>query len=68
VAEEVAPGLWRWTAPHPASEAGAEPESPGDWDRDVGCVLGVDAEHAVFVDPLLPADEAAFWRWSDWRA
>jgi hypothetical protein len=28
----------------------------------------VDAEHAVFVDPLLPADEAAFWRWSDWRA
>jgi hypothetical protein len=31
----------------------------------VGCVLAVDAGRAVFVDPLLPADEAAFWAWSD---
>ena len=65
MAEPVAPGLWRWTAPHPAWCPGAEPGSAGDWDPNVGCVLAVDAGRAVFVDPLLPADEAAFWAWSD---
>ena len=65
MAEEVAPGLWRWTAPHAAWRPGAEPGSAGDWDPDVGCVLAVDAARAVFVDPLLPADETAFWAWSD---
>ena len=65
MAEEVAPGLWRWTAPHPAWRPGAEPGSAGDWDSNVGCVLAVDAGCAVFVDPLLPADETAFWAWSD---
>jgi hypothetical protein len=65
VAHAVASGLWRWTAPHSAWEPGAEPESPGDWDEDVGCVLAVDPDHAVFVDPLLPADTDAFWRWCD---
>jgi hypothetical protein len=65
VAEEVAPGLWRWTAPHPAWRPGAEPGSAGDWDPNVGCVLAIDRDRAVFVDPLVPADEAAFWAWSD---
>ena len=65
MAEQVAPGLWRWTAPHPAWRPGAEPGSAGDWDPNVGCVLAVDAARAVFVDPLLPADETAFWAWSD---
>ncbi len=65
MAAEVAPGLWRWTAPHPAWRPGAEPGSAGDWDPNVGCVLAIDAAHAVFVDPLLPADETAFWAWSD---
>ena len=64
-AAELAPGLWRWTAPHPAWRADAEPGDAGDWDPNVGCVLALDAERAVFVDPLLPADEAAFWAWSD---
>ncbi len=65
VGAELAPGLWRWTAPHPAWRAGAEPDSAGDWDPNVGCVLAVVSDRAVFVDPLLPADEAAFWTWSD---
>jgi hypothetical protein len=65
---EIAPGLWRWTAPHPEWEAGAEPESPGDWPEKVGCVLleprdGV----AVLVDPQLPAEPTPFWTWADER-
>jgi hypothetical protein len=64
-AEEIAPGLWRWTARHPAWRPGAEAGSPGDWDPNVGCVLCVEARSALFFDPLLPADADAFWRWCD---
>lgn len=64
-AEEIAPGLWRWTAPHPAWRPGAEPGSAGDWDPNVGCALVVDEQLAVFFDPLVPADEEPFWRWCD---
>jgi hypothetical protein len=65
-AEELAPGLWRWTAAHPAWRADAEPDSPHDWVQDVGCVLSTAASgHAVFVDPLLPGGADAFWRWCD---
>jgi hypothetical protein len=68
-AEELAPGLWRWTAAHPAWHADAEPDSPHDWAQDVGCVLSTAApDHAVFIDPLLPADTDAFWRWCDGAA
>ena len=53
---EVRPGLWRWTAPHPAWRPDATPESPADWPRDVGSVL-VEADGAtVLIDPLLPPD------------
>jgi hypothetical protein len=65
---EVAPRLWRWTAPHPAWEPGAEPESVGDWPEEVGSVL-LDSRDgvAVFVDPQLPRDPAPFWAWADAR-
>lgn len=64
--EEPAPGLWRWTAPHPAWHADAEPGSPHDWEENVGCVLFIAGPgEAVFIDALLPADEDAFWRWCD---
>jgi hypothetical protein len=50
---EVAPGVWRWTAAHPAWEPDQEPESPGDWPEQVGCVLYEAPEGPVLVDPLV---------------
>jgi hypothetical protein len=63
--EEIVPGLWRWTGPHPAWRPGAEPESPNDWDELVGCVLYECGDAVVFVDPLIPPDAASFWEWAD---
>src|SRR4051794_2396059 len=51
--KEVAPGLHTWTAPHPAWEPGAEPESPDDWPQDVGCVAYEAPAQLVLVDPLV---------------
>jgi len=63
---EIAPGLWRWTAPHP-DWIPAEPGSAADWDRIVGSVLYESEDAVVFIDPLLPARSDAFWRWADER-
>ena len=65
--KEIAPGLWRWTAPHPAWAPDAEPDSPDDWDHYVGSVFYEDQDAAVFIDPLLPDDQDQFWRWADER-
>lgn len=65
--QEIVPGLWRWTSPHPAWAPGAEPESTADWDELVGCVLYECADAVVFIDPLIPADAASFWEWADRR-
>ena len=65
--QEIVPGLWRWTSPHPAWAPGAQPDSPGDWDELVGCVLYECDDAVVFVDPLLPRDSTSFWRWADRR-
>jgi hypothetical protein len=43
----IAPGLWRWTAPHPGWRSGALPGSPDDWDQQVG------ADLAALLRPLL---------------
>lgn len=64
---EIAPWLWRWTAPHPDWIAGAAAESPDDWGQLVGSVLYVGDGAAVFVDPLLPTDADHFWAWADQR-
>ena len=57
---ELAPGLWRWTARHPAwTPADAE-----EWDPDVGCVYCEVDGAIVMVDPLVPAEQTAreeFW-------
>jgi hypothetical protein len=66
-AAEVAPGVWRWTAAHPEWSPGATPDSTADWERDVGCLLFELDGAVVFVDALVPADEAGFWRWADER-
>jgi hypothetical protein len=51
---EIVPGLYRWTAPHPAWKPDPEPESPADWPEDVGGVLYLAPGAAVFIDPLVP--------------
>jgi hypothetical protein len=66
-ADRIAPGLWRWTAPHPDWVAGGAADSPEDWEELVGCVLYVHDGAAVFIDPLLPADTDRFWAGADER-
>jgi hypothetical protein len=51
--DELAPGLHRWTARHPAWTAGAEPESPDDWPPDVGSVAYAGPGGLVLIDPLV---------------
>lgn len=51
--QEIAPGLWRWTARHPEWEPGAEPESPADWPPDVGCVAYEAGGTVALIDPLV---------------
>jgi glyoxylase-like metal-dependent hydrolase (beta-lactamase superfamily II) len=54
--QELAPGLWRWTAPHP------EWRPDADWPRDVGCIYYEGPDAVVLIDPLVPADDAdRFW-------
>jgi glyoxylase-like metal-dependent hydrolase (beta-lactamase superfamily II) len=54
--QEIARGLWRWTAAHP------EWTPDSDWPRDVGCVYYEGPDAVVLIDPLVPADEAdRFW-------
>lgn len=65
--DEIAPGLWRWTAPHPDWRPGAQRNSPDDWDPLVGCVLYEGSDAAVFIDPLVRADADRFWSWADGR-
>jgi hypothetical protein len=65
---EIAPGLLRWTAPHPDWNPGAEPGGSSDWDQMVGSVLYELPGTVVFIDPLLPSDERAqFLAWLDAR-
>jgi hypothetical protein len=64
---QIAPGLWRWTAPHPDWKPNAAPGSGGDWEQHVGSVLFEGPDAAVFFDPLLPLDADAFWKWADER-
>jgi hypothetical protein len=60
--EELRPGLFRWTAAHPAWTPGAEPESPDDWPEQVGSVAFAAADRIVFIDPQLPAGDDDGWR------
>jgi hypothetical protein len=60
---EIAPGLARWTAPHPDWEHGSS-----DWGQIVGCVLYELPDTVVLIDPLLPSEEREqFLRWLDER-
>jgi hypothetical protein len=66
--EEIAPGLLRWTAPHPEWKAGAAAGSSADWDRMVGSVMYELPGVVVLIDPLLPTDgREGFLSWLDAR-
>ena len=52
--QEVAPGLWRWTAIHPDAEENPEPGSPADWPAEVGSVAYAVDDMLVLIDPLVP--------------
>jgi hypothetical protein len=56
---EIAPGLLRWTAPHPDWNPDAKPGSSSDWDPMVGSVLYELPDTVVLIDPLLPSVERA---------
>jgi hypothetical protein len=58
--------VWRWSAPHPEWTPPA-PGAVASWPREVGCVLYDDGEHAVWIDPLAPSGDEAFWDWADER-
>ena len=54
---ELAPGLWRWMAPHPAWRV------TDAWPREVGCVYYEAPTAVVLIDPLVPdGEEERFWR------
>ena len=63
--QQVAPGLWRWTTPHPDWEAPKQEDDPADWARDVGSVAYETTANLVLIDPLIangnfaPLDEVA---------
>ena len=52
---ELAPGLWRWTAPQPDWKDGA------DWEQDVGCVYYEAPAATVLIDPLVPPERERFF-------
>jgi hypothetical protein len=63
---ELAPGLLRWSAPHPGWDPQAQPGSSGDWGQMVGSVLYEVSDTVVLIDPLLPtAERAQFLDWFD---
>ncbi|MBW3592421.1 MAG: MBL fold metallo-hydrolase [Actinobacteria bacterium] len=64
---ELAPGLWRWTAPHP--DWSPEDDEGGEgWGREVGCLRLETPAALVLFDPLVPdggAERERFWRGLD---
>jgi hypothetical protein len=55
--EELRPGLWWWTAPHPDWKP--EDAGPTGWDRDVSCYAVETGGAVVLVDPQAPPAELA---------
>ena len=64
---EIAPGLWRWTAKHPEWVAGAKPGSAQEWPREVASVVYEAPGGLVVIDPLVPEGGEGLWAWLDER-
>jgi hypothetical protein len=54
--QQIAPALWRWTAPHPDWQPASGEDDVNNWERDVGCVLFESRDATVLIDPLVPDD------------
>jgi hypothetical protein len=54
--DELARGLWRWTATHPDAEESPQPGSPADWPAEVGSVAYAADDTLVLIDPLVPGE------------
>ncbi len=52
----LAPGLYRWTAPHPEWRPTTDTGGPHDWPQLVGSVLYELPEAVAIFDPLLPRE------------
>ncbi|MGE5274214.1 MAG: hypothetical protein ACM3QU_10730 [Verrucomicrobiota bacterium] len=52
---EIATGLWRWTALHPAWTPGDG--GPDGWEQEVSCFLYEAPEAVVLFDPLVPMED-----------
>jgi hypothetical protein len=62
--QELAAGLYRWTARHPEWHPGTAPGGPDDWGPMVASLLYEAPDAVVLVDPLLPdegRDEFLAW-------
>jgi glyoxylase-like metal-dependent hydrolase (beta-lactamase superfamily II) len=57
--QKLAPGLWRWTAPHP--DWTPDESGPNGWERDVGCVYYEAPSAVVLVDPLVPPERDEYF-------
>jgi glyoxylase-like metal-dependent hydrolase (beta-lactamase superfamily II) len=53
--QQLAPGLWRWTALHPDWTPEAAEDGQG-WEQEVGCVYVETAGHVLLLDPLVPGE------------
>lgn len=51
--QQLARGLWRWTARHPDWEPRKEEDDPADWAQEVGCVAYAASDALVLIDPLV---------------
>jgi hypothetical protein len=66
--EEIAPGLVRWTVPHPGWNPAAAPGSSDDWPQMVGSALFEAPDTVAIFDPILPGEgREDFLRWLDQR-
>ena len=54
--DELAPGLWRWTARHPEAVEDPQPGSAADWPPEVGSVAYAADDALVLIDPLVPEE------------